>query len=57
MHDPTVLVVDDDPDIRDSLTELLEEEGFPAVGVAHGRAALDTVQHADTHAGKCNWQR
>jgi CheY-like chemotaxis protein len=44
MHPPTVLVVDDDPDIRDSLTELLEEEGYSAVGVANGHEALQCLR-------------
>lgn len=36
-----VLVVDDDEDIRAALCAVLEEEGYAAVAVANGRAALD----------------
>jgi CheY-like chemotaxis protein len=45
-----VLVVDDDPDIREALTMLLEAEGFQAIAVANGREALD---HIATHPHPC----
>jgi CheY-like chemotaxis protein len=35
-----VLVVDDDPDIRDALCELLEDEGYRVVSAANGSEAL-----------------
>jgi CheY-like chemotaxis protein len=35
-----VLVVDDDPDIRDALCELLNDEGYRAVAAANGKDAL-----------------
>lgn len=35
-----VLVVDDDPDIREALCELLEDEGYRAVSASNGREAL-----------------
>jgi CheY-like chemotaxis protein len=34
------LVVDDDPDIRDALVELLEDEGYRAVSASNGQEAL-----------------
>ena len=37
---PGVLVVDDDDDIRESLTWLLEEEGYRVDSAANGRDAL-----------------
>jgi CheY-like chemotaxis protein len=40
------LVVDDDPDIRDSLREVLEDEGYPVSCVGNGREALDHLQAA-----------
>jgi DNA-binding NtrC family response regulator len=43
----TVLVVDDEPVIRDFLTLLLEREGHEVVAVADGQVALD-VLHART---------
>ena len=36
----TVLVVDDDADIRDALCELLEDEGYRAISAANGQEAL-----------------
>jgi len=40
-HAADILVVDDDPDIRDSLREVLEEEGYAVACVGNGREALD----------------
>jgi CheY-like chemotaxis protein len=34
------LVVDDDPDIRDALCELLQAEGYRAVSASNGQEAL-----------------
>ena len=39
-----ILIVDDDPDIRDSLKEVLEDEGYEVNGVANGREALDYLR-------------
>lgn len=39
-----ILVVDDDRDIRDSLVELLEDQGHPAVGAANGVEALEVLR-------------
>lgn len=46
---PSVLVVEDDADIRELLTHLLESEGYHAVPVADGATAVDTarVVHPD----------
>ena len=35
-----ILVVDDDPDIREALCELLEDEGYRAVSASNGKEAL-----------------
>jgi CheY-like chemotaxis protein len=40
------LVVDDDPDIRDSLREVLEDEGYEVATVGNGREALDYLKQA-----------
>ena len=40
----TVLVVDDDPDIRDSLRLLLEDEGYSVRTAADGREAVATME-------------
>jgi CheY-like chemotaxis protein len=39
-----VLVVDDDPDIRESLREVLEDEGYEVACVGNGREALDHLK-------------
>jgi CheY-like chemotaxis protein len=39
-HRSPVLVVDDDPDIRDTLREVIEAEGFPVACAADGCEAL-----------------
>ena len=41
-----ILVVDDDQDIRDSLREVLEDEGYQVACVANGREALDYLKTA-----------
>ena len=42
-----VLVVDDDPAIRETLCELLEDEGYRAVGAVNGKAALEILRRHD----------
>ena len=42
----TVLVVEDDHDIRVSVRNLLEDEGYRVLTVTDGRAALDLLEHA-----------
>lgn len=36
----TVLIVDDEPDIREAVSELLSEEGYEVLGAADGDEAL-----------------
>jgi CheY-like chemotaxis protein len=38
---PLVLVIDDDDAIREGIVDLLEEEGFAAVGASNGMEALN----------------
>jgi CheY-like chemotaxis protein len=42
----SVLVIEDDADIRQALLEILEEHGFRAVAVRHGAEALDYLTRA-----------
>ena len=49
-HRCSVLVVDDDPDVRELLRVALENEGYDVAGVGNGRAALD---HLRSHAATC----
>ncbi len=37
----SVLVVDDDEDLREEIVELIENEGYTATGVTDGKEALD----------------
>lgn len=39
-----VLVVEDDADIRESVCQILEDEGFPTVGACNGKEALATLR-------------
>ena len=41
-----ILIVDDDPDIRDSLREVLEDEGYTVNTVGNGREALDYLHRS-----------
>jgi CheY-like chemotaxis protein len=47
---PTVLVVDDDPDVRASICELLEDHGYLAVEAPDGRKALEYLQQQQAPA-------
>jgi CheY-like chemotaxis protein len=47
---PTVLVVDDDPDIRASISELLEEHGYIAIEAPDGRKALEYLRQEQAPA-------
>jgi CheY-like chemotaxis protein len=40
---PSVLVVDDDQDIRESLAQILTEEGFDVTSASNGLEALEEV--------------
>ena len=39
-----MLVVEDEPDVREGLVELLDAEGFPVVAAANGREALQRLR-------------
>lgn len=41
--DHRILVIEDDPTIREVLVEVLGEHGYDAVGASNGREALDTL--------------
>jgi len=47
---PTVLVVDDDPDIRASISELLEDHGYTTIEAPDGRQALEYLRHQQAPA-------
>jgi CheY-like chemotaxis protein len=43
----TVLVVDDDPSIRETLTDVLEEEGYHILCAENGKTALELLERAE----------
>jgi CheY-like chemotaxis protein len=45
----TVLVVEDDHDIRDTLCEALEARGLTALRAANGREAIELLRHLPAH--------
>jgi CheY-like chemotaxis protein len=47
----TILVVDDDDDVRDIATAILEELGYETIGASGGAAALQVL--ATTEEGRC----
>lgn len=52
-----ILVVDDDPDIRDSIASALEIEGYPVLMAENGKAALDLLlslkEKGDSELPRC----
>ena len=44
--DHRVLIIEDDPTIREVLVEVLGEHGYDAVGAANGREALDALDRS-----------
>jgi CheY-like chemotaxis protein len=43
----TVLVVDDDADIRDTIVDLLQDHGYRAIPAQNGANALEVLQSVD----------
>jgi len=41
---PTILIIDDDPDIRKTLSDLLAREGYGVTAVSHGAEAIQQVK-------------
>ena len=39
-----VMIVEDEADAREAMVELIEDEGFPAVGAVHGQEALEMLK-------------
>ena len=46
MAQKTVLLVEDDPDIRDIVQDVLEAEGYDVIPASHGRQALEFLKVA-----------
>ncbi|HYO72135.1 MAG TPA: response regulator [Archangium sp.] len=49
-HEDVILVVEDDEDLREGLCDLLEAEGYRAVGVFNG---LEALQYLRAHRLPC----
>jgi DNA-binding NtrC family response regulator len=41
---PSILIVDDDPNLGKTLSDILRAKGYAPIGVATGKAALDKIQ-------------
>lgn len=39
-----ILIVEDDSDLREALTQVLRDEGYDVLGAAHGAEALDSLR-------------
>jgi CheY-like chemotaxis protein len=46
MHDASILVIDDDPAILDTVSEILEFEGYPVLRAANGAEGLRCVEQS-----------
>jgi CheY-like chemotaxis protein len=46
MDQPLVLVVDDDPDVRDSISQLLDAKGYSTIQAENGQKALEVLKAA-----------
>ncbi len=44
------MVIEDDTDVREAMIAVLEAEGYPALGVANGREALERLERAEPPA-------
>ena len=42
-----ILIVDDDTDVRETLCDVLEDEGYRVAGACNGKEALDALIQAD----------
>lgn len=47
---PYIMVVEDDFDIRDTLAQVLEAEGYAVAGVANGAEALEALEKGEPPA-------
>jgi CheY-like chemotaxis protein len=48
MAKPTVLIVEDERELRDTLNEILEDRGFSVVTAANGREGLERLRSITT---------
>ena len=43
---PTIVIVDDDDEIRENLQDIVELAGYPVVAMPNGKRALDYLRRA-----------
>ena len=46
-HDPTILIVEDDVDVREAYHDVLDQAGYHVITAANGKLALDWLRHTD----------
>lgn len=51
---PTILIVDDEPDLRYLMRRLLEQAGYDVVEAPHGGAALELVEREPPDVVLCD---
>jgi CheY-like chemotaxis protein len=49
MDKPTIMVVDDDADVREAVANLLERNGYVVIPACNGQEALDELHQRDQH--------
>jgi CheY-like chemotaxis protein len=47
--DRTILIVEDDVDVREAYQDVLDQAGYNVVTAANGKLALDWLRHTDDH--------
>ncbi|HTJ46750.1 MAG TPA: response regulator [Kofleriaceae bacterium] len=47
--DPTILIVEDDVDVREAYHDVLDQAGYHVITAANGKLALDWLRHTDEH--------
>ena len=48
VQDHSILIVEDDIDVRETLSEILTEEGYHIIAFSGGRAALEHLRRSDS---------
>ena len=50
MSQRTILVIDDDDELREAMCSVLEDVGYATIPLSSGESALEYLQHADPPA-------
>ena len=57
LPDAPVLVIDDEPDLREAAVAVFENEGYSAVGANNGRVAYDLLRTGQLRSRKAGNRR